>query len=83
MAAEFVEAALARIALTPDVESSRVALFNLPKSPGRVHVVFAQTVETQRAIERKDSRYIGTFCETSSSADVLKAIAKVRGLCAG
>lgn len=76
MAIQSIESALGRIALTPDADASRVALFALPRVRDRVNVVFDQTVATREAIDRGDPRYIGSFSQANSGADVLNAIGR-------
>lgn len=77
MSIQSIESTLIRIALTPDSDASRLALFALPRVRDRVNVVFDCTVVTRQAIAKGDPRYIGSFSQADSGADVLAAIAKV------
>lgn len=73
-----VRAAVERVSLSPDADSSRVALFLLPEKPGFVDAVFDVTVETQRRVRAGDPLYVGSFSMVNSGAEVMQEIDAAR-----
>ena len=65
--------AILRIRNTPSRDHSRVAVFRLPTQT-HVEVVFATAVRTVDRIESGDPRYLGTFDQTATAAELLRSL---------